>query len=472
MGIKETVKTAIQRNKLIFRGDRVLVAVSGGPDSVALVHLLRELQDELGLHLEIAHLDHAIRGEDAKEDARFVAQLAQSLKLPFHLKEIDLPKMKLDAGKGNLEALARAERYRFFAEVMGTRQLGKVATAHTQDDQAETLLLWLLRGTGRKGLGGMAPVQRLRLSAGASPDSIMLVRPLLDISKADVLGYLEERQFAYRIDRTNIDTALMRNWIRRELLPMMQDKAGADLPARLSHAAELLREEDLYLDQLAVKALDASPAPAGLDRTALLSQATALQRRILRLWIEQTRGHLRGLEFVHIEDILRLTKEGPPQCRLSIPGGWDLVREYDLLRVEKRARGKRGVCYDYPFEFGEILRIPEANLQLYSEALSGTEKNPPPANLMEAVFDLESLSDPLRVRNFRHGDRFQPLGMSGRKKIKDLFIEKRVPLSVRSVWPLVTAGDEVLWIPGYGRSALAVTSQTTTAVLHLKAAPI
>ena len=157
MTLQDQVKKTIEKHQMIKQGDDLLVAVSGGPDSVALLHLLCDLREELELHLEVAHLQHGIRGAEAQEDARFVAELAEKLGLPFHLKEVDLPRIRSAAGKGNLEALARVERYRFFAAVARERKLGKIATAHTQDDQAETVLMWLLRGSGLEGFRRYAP---------------------------------------------------------------------------------------------------------------------------------------------------------------------------------------------------------------------------------------------------------------------------------------------------------------------------
>src|SRR5262247_3048206 len=161
MALQERIKKTIEKHDMLARGDCVLVAVSGGPDSVALLHILYSLREDLRLRLEVAHLQHGIRGVEAQEDAKFVAELAAKLRLPLHLKEIDLPRIRSAAGKGNLEALARAERYRFFAALARERKLGKIATAHTQDDQAETVLMWLLRGSGLKGLGGMPSMHLL-----------------------------------------------------------------------------------------------------------------------------------------------------------------------------------------------------------------------------------------------------------------------------------------------------------------------
>lgn len=471
MFIEQKVKATSQRHGLVSFGDRVLVAVSGGPDSVALLHLLHELREEFHLYVEVAHLQHGIRGEEAKEDVRFVAALAERLKLPFHLKEIDLPQMKSDAGKGNLEALARAQRYRFFAEVVRARNLDKVATAHTQDDQAETVLMWFLRGAGTRGLGGMSPLQRLRITGGDAADTLTVIRPLLDVSKSAILEYLKDRNLAYRIDRSNQDPTFLRNWIRSELLPKIHQRVDGGFAARLSRQAELLRDEDVYLEALARTRLDAIHDAKGLGRQALVREPKALQRRILRLWIEQARGHLLGLDFVHIEALMRLIEEGPAQGRLSIPGGWELVREYESLRLEQRPRRVKKVCYSYNLEIGATLRVTEAAIEFHSKRLAQSPVESQ-TDLMEARFDAAYLTGPLGVRNFRRGDRFQPLGMTGHKKIKDLFIENRVPLSIRAKWPLLAMGDEILWIPGYGRSEAGRVTENATSVIYIKAKPI
>ncbi|MET0586541.1 MAG: tRNA lysidine(34) synthetase TilS [Candidatus Binatia bacterium] len=470
MAIEQDLRNLAIRQRLLSGGDRVLVAVSGGPDSVALLHLLCELRDQFALHLEVAHLQHGIRGEESKEDATFVAALAESLELPFHLKGIDLPQMKSDAGKGNLEALGRVERYRFFAEVVKDRGLGKVATAHTRDDQAETVMMWFLRGAGKKGSAGMSPLQQLRLANG-SPDTLTVIRPLLETSKSEILAYLAEKGLAYRIDLSNQDSAFLRNWIRLELMPKIHERVDDGLSSRLGQQAQLFRDEDLFLEEMARKCQDRIHDGIGLRRTALLGEPKALQRRVLRLWLEQKRGHLRGIDFVHIETLLRLIEEGPAQGRLSIPGGWELVREYEKLRLERRSRGWKSICYNYRLEVGTRLRIDEASIELQSELAAKTQLQLE-FGLMEAAFDASCLTGHLAVRNFRRGDRFQPLGMAGHKKIKDLFIEKKVPLSIRARCPLLTMDEEILWIPGFGRSEIARVSEKTAACICMKAVPI
>jgi tRNA(Ile)-lysidine synthase len=469
VGIDSEVLTFIQSHKLLARGDRVLVAVSGGPDSVALLHILCELRQEFALHLEVAHLQHGIRGEEAKEDARFVRELAQRLSLPAHIKEVDIPRMRSEAGKGNIEALARRERYRFFADVARQRRLNKIATAHTRDDQAETVLMWLLRGAGRKGLGGMAPRQSINVADAESSKGVTIIRPLLDLTKDEILNFLKQKGFDYRLDRSNEDTAYLRNWIRLELMPRLKERIDSRLTTRLAQLAEVLRDEETLLNTLAQKELEALEAKTALSRERFLRQPKAMQRRVLRLWIEAARGHLRGLDFDHAEALLGLIAAGPPQSRFSIPGGWELIKEYETLRLAKAAPRSPPVCYSYPLAIEGEIEVREAGVKILSQRLFNA-----PSGLPEdhwgAVFDLACLTGPLVVRNFRRGDRFQPFGMAGhRKKVKELFIDHKVPLSVRAVWPILAMGDEILWLPGYARSELGRITPATREFLRLKA---
>ncbi|HSE87991.1 MAG TPA: tRNA lysidine(34) synthetase TilS, partial [Candidatus Binatia bacterium] len=246
-----------------------------------------------------------------------------------------------------------------------------------------------------------------------------------------------------------------------------------NLPWRLAQQAELIREEDELLDALAKAALSETRNAEGMDRGSLLRHGKAMQRRLLRLWTEETRGHLRGLDFQHVEALLHLIKAGPPQSRLAIPGGWELVREYETLRLEERSRSLKQpyACYSYELRVGGDLHIREAGLTIAAREILPPVPSPP-GDVMDVFFDSASFTGKLTMRNFRPGDRFQPLGMCGHKKIKDFFIEKKIPLSVRASLPLLVFGDEVIWIPGYGRSEVAKVTPATETILHLKAVPI
>ena len=465
------VKLLITKHQCFVPGDRILVAVSGGPDSVALLQVLHELRDELGLHLEVAHLQHGIRGQEAKDDARFVAALADKLGLAFHLKEIDLPELRSRAGKGNLEALARQQRYQFFAQIAQRQGLNKIATAHTQDDQAETMLMWLLRGAGRKGLGGISPARTPHSSADDLARGCEIVRPFLETSKADILEYLRQRQIEYRIDGTNRDTRLLRNWIRLELLPQLRGRIDGRVAARLAGQAAMLRDEQAVLDQIAQAELEKCRRGDGLDRGILLHQPVALQRLMLRRWIEDARGNLRGIDFAHVEALCGLAATGPAQGRLAIPGGWEVRREYELLRLVKGARQRQPICYLYPVTLCEPLSIPEAAVGFLLELLLPPVEVQPTGSL-EALFDADALPQPLAVRNFRNGDRFEPLGMDGHKKVKDLFIDRKVALSERARLPMLLGADQVLWIPGHGRSRVALVTPASRAIIRIKVVPL
>jgi tRNA(Ile)-lysidine synthase len=290
---------------------------------------------------------------------------------------------------------------------------------------------------------------------------------LLEVSKAEILEFLGKRGLGYHSDRTNQDPTLLRNWIRLQLLPKLQQRVGANLSERLSRQAELMRDEEQFIADSARRKLQDLSRADGLSRDGLLVEPIAMQRRLLRLWIEKQRGSVHGIDFVHVDELLRLIKQGGPQARLALPGGWELAREYDLLKLIRRSTTVRRECYSYAFTPGSTLGIPQAQCEIRSEFLQ-----PPlarfPADLSEAVFDADGLTGSLCVRNFRRGDFFQPLGMAGHKKIKDLLIDNKVALSWRSKLPLLVQGSEVLWVPGFGRSGIAKVTPGTVAIIHLK----
>jgi tRNA(Ile)-lysidine synthase len=452
MALAENLVKTVGKYGMLARGDGVLAAVSGGPDSVALLHALCSLKNHFALRLEVAHAEHGIRGAESRADARFVAALADRLGIPFHLKELAL------GGNGNLEAAAREERYSFLTDTARTRGLEKIATGHTLDDQAETVLMRLFRGSGRSGIGAIAPVSR----RGAAT----VIRPLIESSRAEIEAYLAEAGLEYRIDRTNSDPALLRNWLRLDMLPRLKEKIDPAVAARLARLAEIVRGEDEVLNRLARERMLVDEANE-LLREPLLAEPEAMRRRIVRLWLEQVRGSLKRVGFDHVEAILDLIAAGPPQGRVAIPGGVEVVRRYEKLAIEGKSRGP-AVSYCYTVAPGDSLDIPEAEMTISTAVQPSTAL---PETPFDAVFDMTALPDKLTVRNFRPGDRFQPLGLAGHKKLKELFIDKKVPAEARRTVPLLLAGNEILWIAGYGRSRLAAVTPATRRVLAVTATP-
>ena len=454
---------------MLSPGKRILAAVSGGADSVAMLYLLYGLREELELTIEVAHLQHGVRGEEAIEDARFVACLAEQLGLIFHLKEIDLPQLKIASPGSSLEEIGRLERYRFFGETAHRRQLEAVATAHTADDQAETVVMRLFRGAGRTGLGGMTAVRQFDLPNSVSAN-VLLIRPLLDASRKQVTEFLDQRKLNYRTDSSNADLFYLRNWIRLTLMPQVSQKFGAELPARLCAQAEVLHDEEAYLGDLTRQQFEKVSDGKDLNRGAFLNINKALQRRLIRLWIERRRGHLRAIDCDHVEAALSLIAAGPPQGRLAFPGGWQLSREYETITFERDRPSFKSRCYSYEFRAGMTLNIVEAGVTIDSELLD-LAPGKLPDTFMEAAFDAALLKGNLLVRNFRSGDRFRPLGMSGHKKVKDLYIANKLPLHKRAVLPLLVMDGEILWVPGYGRSDFAKIGSATRISLYLRAIP-
>ena len=472
MSLDTQLAETLVRDGLLAPGDAVLVGVSGGPDSVALLHFLHEIGPSLRLRLEVAHVDHGIRGDESRDDAEFVRDIAAGLSLLFHLTRLDPARSGRDRGSGNVEALARERRYRFFAEVAAKRGIAKVAVGHNRDDQVETMLMWLLRGCGPDGLRGMPAVRPLAGDVAGAGEAV-LIRPFLDVSREDILSFLESRGLTHREDRTNRDTRYLRNWIRLSLLPGLRERSESGLEERLARLGGMLRADSALMDRWVAEAYARVAREDVLDRTALLRLEPELRPRMVRFWLGRVLGTLRRLGFVHVDAVLKVMAAGPPHGRVSLPGGWTAVREYDSVRLTRSAEDARTAApqpedYSYPVPLEGEVEIPEAGVWLTSWCSAGREL---PESGLEAAFDLDAVrraEGSLHLRNFRPGDRFRPLGMAGHKKLKDLFIDRKVPRSRRRTLPLLLAGEDILWVPGCGRSDFARVESDTEAVWRVK----
>ena len=477
MSLPKRLEQALVRDGLLAPGDAVLVGVSGGPDSVALLRLLREVGPSLRLSLEVAHVDHGIRGPQGRDDCEFVRGMAARLSLPFHLARLDLGEAADERGAGNLEARARERRYRFFAEVASDRRMDKVAVGHNRDDQVETMLMWLLRGCGPEGLRGMPAARPLaRSPEGAGP--AVLIRPLLDVSREEILAFLESRGLDYREDPTNRDPRYLRNWLRGAVLPELRSRSDGALERRLARLGGMLRSDHALLERQAAAAYP-GVAPGGvLDRRRFLALDPEIRPRMARFWLRRELGTLRRTGFAHVDAVTKIISGNRPHGRVSLPGGWTAVRQYDTVRLTRRsedprrsvphAEDSRTADYSCPLPLEGELTVPEAGVRVTAWRSRSREL---PEDPFEAVFDLSGLGRPegrLRLRNPRPGDRFRPLGMAGRKKLKDLFIDRKVPRSRRRTAPLLVVGDEIAWIPGCARSGLARVGPGTREVWRIR----
>ena len=469
MTLDKQLARTLAGNRMLAPGDAVLVGVSGGPDSVALLHLLLELAPSLRLKLEVAHVEHGIRGPESRDDAEFVRGIAAGLSLPFHLTRLDLAGPgRRDGGNdaGNMEALAREGRYRFFADVAARRGIGKVAVGHNRDDQVETMIMWLVRGCGPEGLRGMPAVRPLAPGV-AGAEKAVLIRPLLEVARDEIHAFLEERGLDHREDRTNRDTRYLRNWIRRTLLPGLRERSDGGLDQRLVRLAGMLRSDHALLERQVAGAYPGVGREGGLDRAAFLALEPELRPWMVRFWLDRGLGTLRGVGFSHVEAVMGVIEGSRPHGKVSLPGSWTVVREYDAVRLVRCAGESPVGDYSYPLPMEGELAIPEASVRVETWRTGGREL---PRDGREAAFDLGRLKrgGELQVRNFRPGDRLRPLGMTGHKKVKDLFIERRVPRSRRRCLPLLLSGDEIVWVPGCARSGFATVGSGTREVWRIR----
>lgn len=472
MSLDINLANALVRDRVLVTGDAVLVGVSGGPDSVALLQFLHEIGPALGLRLEVAHVDHGTRGHESRDDGEFVRRIAAKLLLPFHFTSLDCLRSDRDQGSGNLEALARERRYQFFGQVAAKQRIGKVAVAHHRGDQVETMLMWLLRGCGPEGLAGM-PAMRLLARDVPGAEKTLLVRPLLEVSRDDIIEYLESRGLDFREDHTNADTRYLRNWIRHTVLPGLRGQAGHGLERRLARLTGMLRSDHALLERQVVGAYPRVVRDDAVGRAAFLGLEPELQPRMVRFWLKRGLGTLRRIGFVHVDAVLHAIGGTRPHASVSLPGAWRVVREYDSVRlvrsaVELRLEGSPLQDYSYRLPLEGELVVPEAGVQV--TVWCSTTRQVPEGNF-EAGFDLERLTrdgGQLQLRNVRPGDRLRPLGMIGHKKLKDLFIEKKAPRSWRRAVPLLLVGEEIVWVPGYARSDFAKVESGTRAVWRIK----
>ncbi len=434
---------------MVVPGDRVLVAVSGGPDSVALLGALQMLAARCQIGLHAAHFNHGWRGAESDRDQACAVAVAARLGV-----ECIIGTNTGAAATANREAQARAQRYAFLDAVAVACGCAKIATGHTLDDQAETVLMRLLRGSGWDGLAGIPPVRDGRI-----------VRPLIACSRVEVLAFLQASELPFCADSSNTDRRFLRNRIRHEVVPLLR-ALNPETPRHLAAVADILAGEGRVLDaEIAPLLRTAHDGDGALAIPALRMAPPALVPRLVRAWLRAQRGSLDRLGAAHIRAVVELAYGAKPNGRMRLPGGGAVVREYERLWLQADAAPVAAVtaCVLAP---GSTVQL-ESGWRISAEMLRSPGTPPLPTDLWSLLADADAIQAPLIVRGARPGDRIRPLGMRGQRKLQDVFVDRKLPRAQRHSRPVVEVDGEVLWVPGVARSRCALISPQTRAALRL-----
>jgi tRNA(Ile)-lysidine synthase len=448
--IIKKVENTISKYRMVGRGDRVIVAISGGADSVCLLDVLHSLKEVLGIELVVAHFDHGLRPNEDEYETDFVKSLAASFNCDFVTKKAG---PAIEPGTASLEERARDVRYRFLEEVKEEFAAQKIAMGHNLNDQAETVLMRLLRGSGPSGLSGIPPIR----------DS-HIIRPLIESTRSQIESYLSNRGIIYITDSSNSETKHLRNEIRLNLLPQLE-KYQPKIVELLGRTAGIMREENTWLEAKATRWLK-KWAETGSNNEIMLPLfrfnwlPEPLKNHVIRQVLKRKGGSLRRISLPNIDAIKQIATGRKPQAEVTLPNMLAVKKVYDRL-IFSRAGPKTSKSFCYVIEkpgafdletLGSTMQIEEVE----RKAVPGLKNS-----AWTACFDADRITYPLMLRNFRPGDRFVPLGMTGHKKLKSFFIDMKIPSDVRKQIPILTQTNKPIWVCGLRiDDRLKVTSRT------------
>ncbi|MFP3880611.1 MAG: tRNA lysidine(34) synthetase TilS [Dehalococcoidia bacterium] len=513
ISLKSRITHFIQQHSLVSPGETVVVAVSGGADSVCLLHVLAKWQKEAGIGLYAAHLDHRLRGVESEADVEYVSNLAESLGIPLTIDRQDVAAYRAQKNS-SLEEAARELRYAFLARVAREVGANPVATGHTRDDQVETVLMHILRGAGTGGLGGLAPCSPMPYESETTPSrgklsNLLIIRPLLDTTREETTSYCQKHGLNPRIDSSNVSLSLFRNRLRLQLLPLLR-QYNPSVDRALLRLAEIAREDSAFIQQQASELWDEVARQEDdtihLDRKQATELPTALQRQLLRVTVARLAGDIRDIEASHIESARGLLSK-PVGKSLSMPNGLICYTEYDGLVIARPGPIISGLdlagaeqyqpssqCHLPPLA-GEVhLKVPGETVLPGWKVIATIFRQPPqeghyeprlygrpekanrprkltqnpPHEPISADFDLHKTGTDLFVRRRHPGDRFQPLGMSMPKRLQDFMVDAKIPRSWRGRIPIVCSPEQIIWVAGCRIDDGVKTTETSRDILHLE----
>lgn len=459
INLKKEVLSTIKEYSLINKDENIVIGVSGGPDSMALLYVLLEIKDEIDFNIHIAHINHGVRGEAADKDQLFVERVAKQLNLPYYTKNVDMILYGKEHGISAEEA-GRELRYGFFREILQNCGGGKIAVAHNMNDQAETLLMRFFRGTGVDGLKGM--------------EFILgdIIRPILGISRKEIEDYIEINNIETVLDHTNLMPIYTRNKVRLELIPYIEENFNPNIINTLWRTSSIAMTDSNFLEKYSKERYNEVVKKRGkdsiiLDGKKFLEEDRSIQQRIIRNTILEISNSLQGISEAQISNILNLflASETGKECHISS----NLIAKtsYENFIIEKNTI-KEEMDYLYDINLEGITNVKELGYSFDTSII--TKEQFETSNKLKGVryFDFDSIKGDLKIRNRKHGDRIVPFGMSGTKKIKDYFIDEKIPKELRDSIPILVDDENILWVVGYRTSEKYKVTINTKRVLVIK----
>ncbi len=467
MNLRNELEKAAAERGLWSTGDCIVVAVSGGPDSMALLHMLAASAKESDLTIIAAHVNHGFRVQESAHELMVVQAFAEKLGIVCETVTFDMPSY-IEETRMNGQAASREKRYSFLQEIAARYGATRIALAHHADDQAETVLMRVIRGTGLTGLAGILSKRREK--------NVELIRPLLRMKKSDLLRYCEQHQIPYCTDSSNKERHYFRNIIRLDILPYLS-RHNPQLSQSLQRLAEVAGAEDEWMEKqteaLFAQLVTLSPNECAISCNDLHGLHVALQRRLIKLILSYLSKETEKISFEQIETMrLAASAHAPATWRIDAGAGIRCAREYDMMRWLQVPQHSSDEASDYSYEVGRDTASLKVDPCGWTFAFfhASAEDSRKPASRYEACFDVSELLFPLVVRNRRPGDRIQVLGLNGSKKVQDMFVDEKIAPLKRESYPLLfDAAGKLLWIPGIRRSSHALTETRTQGVLFIRA---
>ncbi|MCD3246630.1 tRNA lysidine(34) synthetase TilS [Clostridium botulinum C] len=455
----EKVIHTIKQNNMFEVGDKVVVAVSGGPDSICLLHILYKLKEKIGISIVAAHINHCLRGEEADKDEEYVRKFCENLNVQCFVKKEDVHKISKDRGI-SCEMAGREVRYDFFSEVLNNVRANKIAVAHNANDQAETILMRMLRGTGLEGLIGIRAVR----------DNIF-VRPIIDITRDEIEDYCYVNNLNPRIDKTNLENIYTRNKIRLELIPYIQKNFNSDVIEVLNRFSDTVKIDNDYLNKVSLEKYNKyckGEKDKVIIKEEVFKEHEAILTRVIRMALKELKGNLNNFDKGHIYDIIDIQKKStgkfimlPKNIRvLNNYGDVNLYKNNNKINIDK---GKQE--YNLVINKENIL---DNGLKITLDIINNVEDTKFDKSSLIKYFDYDKINRDIKLRYRNNGDKFVPLGMKGTKKLKDLFINLKIPKEKRDIIPLIVFDDEISWIVGYRISDKFKINKNTKRILKIK----